>query len=101
MKYYETIFEILARQFEMAKLDEAKEGTLIQVVDPAIIPDKKSFPKRGLITLIASMLGCLIGILMAFGKETMERLRQDPDSNAKLNRLRWKIPSHRVFLRHK
>ena len=38
VKYYETIFDILARQFELAKLDEAKEGALIQVVDPAIPP---------------------------------------------------------------
>jgi uncharacterized protein involved in exopolysaccharide biosynthesis len=40
VKYYETIFEILAKQFEAAKLDEAKEGSLIQVVDPAIPPDR-------------------------------------------------------------
>ena len=36
VKYYETMFDILARQFEIAKLDEAKEGSLIQVVDPAV-----------------------------------------------------------------
>ncbi len=44
VKYYEAIFDILARQFELAKLDEAKEGAIIQVVDPAIPPDKKSSP---------------------------------------------------------
>jgi len=44
VKYNEAIFDILARQFELAKLDEAKEGALIQVVDPAVPPDKKSFP---------------------------------------------------------
>ena len=44
VKYYETIFEILARQFEVAKLDEAKQGAIIQVVDAAIPPDKRSFP---------------------------------------------------------
>ena len=56
VKYYETIFDILARQFEIAKLDEAREGAMVQVVDPAVPPDRRSFPKRGLIT--AHCHGC-------------------------------------------
>jgi tyrosine-protein kinase Etk/Wzc len=87
VKYYETIFDILARQFEVAKLDEAKEGALIQVVDPATVPDRKSFPKRGLITITGFVVGLLVGILVAFGQEKLARLRQDPESNAKLYRL--------------
>lgn len=88
VKYYETIFEILARQYELAKLDEAKEGALIQVVDPAIVPDYKSFPKRGLITLIAAIAGLFIGIFTAFVQEGMERLRQDPEQSERLAILR-------------
>jgi uncharacterized protein involved in exopolysaccharide biosynthesis len=88
VKYYETIFEILARQFELAKLDEAKEGALIQVVDPAIVPDYKSFPKRGLITVVAAIAGMFIGIFAALFKEGMERLRQDPEQSERLNILR-------------
>lgn len=88
VKYYETIFQILARQYELAKLDEAKEGALIQVVDPAIVPDYKSFPKRGLITLIAAFVGLFIGIFTAFFQEGLERLRQDPEQNERLNILR-------------
>jgi len=88
VKYRETIFEILARQFELAKLDEAKEGALIQVVDPAIVPDYKSFPKRGLITIVAAIAGMFIGIFVALFKEGMERLRQDPEQSERLNILR-------------
>jgi uncharacterized protein involved in exopolysaccharide biosynthesis len=88
VKYYETIFAILARQFEMAKLDEAREGALIQVVDPAVVPDYKSFPKRGLITLIAAGVGLFIGILVALFRDGMERLRQDPEQGERLNILR-------------
>jgi tyrosine-protein kinase Etk/Wzc len=88
VKYRETIFEILARQFELAKLDEAKEGALIQVVDPAIVPDYKSSPKRGLITVAAAIAGMLIGIFAALFKEGMERLRQDPEQSERLNMLR-------------
>ena len=59
VKYYETIFELLAKQYEIAKLDEAKNAAIIQVVDPAIVPDKKSSPHRALIVAIASALGLL------------------------------------------
>lgn len=88
VKYNETIFEILARQFELAKLDEAKEGALIQVVDPAIVPDYKSFPKRGLFTIIAALAGLMIGIFVALFRESMERLRQDPEQSLRLDILR-------------
>jgi tyrosine-protein kinase Etk/Wzc len=84
VKYYETIFEILARQFEIAKLDEAKEGAVVQVVDPAIKPDRRSFPKRALIVIVATIGGLLIGILVALAQAGWARLKEDPESSAKL-----------------
>jgi uncharacterized protein involved in exopolysaccharide biosynthesis len=95
VKYYETIFDILARQFEIAKLDEAKEGALVQVVDPAIPPDRKSFPKRGLIVLIATVVGFLLGILIAIVQAGWERLHSDPETGAKLALLRNAMRSRR------
>jgi len=89
VKYYEAIFEILARQFEVAKLDEAKEGALIQVVDPAIPPDKRSFPRRSIIVIVATMLGFLFGVFTALFQAAFARLRNDPEATAKLNLL-WK-----------
>jgi tyrosine-protein kinase Etk/Wzc len=53
-KYQEVIFEMLVKQLELAKLDEAKEGALIQVVDEARPPDRKSKPKKGLIAIAAA-----------------------------------------------
>lgn len=91
VKYNETIFEILARQFEMAKLDEAKEGALIQVVDPAIVPDYKSSPKRGLITIAAAVAGLFIGIFVALFREGLGRLRQNPEQRERLDILRKAI----------
>jgi uncharacterized protein involved in exopolysaccharide biosynthesis len=88
VKYYETIFDILARQFEMAKLDEAREGALIQVVDPAIAPDHKSSPQRLLIIVCGAFLGLLLGVFWAFWQSAMERLRKDPEAEAKLSLLR-------------
>lgn len=59
-KYYETLFELLARQFELAKSDEANDGAVIQVIDAAEVPERKSAPKRGLITAISGFLGLLL-----------------------------------------
>jgi tyrosine-protein kinase Etk/Wzc len=84
VKYYETIFEIIARQFEVAKLDEAKEGQIIQVVDPAIVPDRKSFPKRGLIVIAAAFLGLLFGILIALAQAGLDRIQRDPEAHRKM-----------------
>ncbi len=84
VKYYETIFDILARQFELAKLDEAKEGALIQVVDPAVRPDKRSFPKRTLIVIVACAGGLFIGILVAELQAILMRMKTDPEMSSRL-----------------
>jgi len=93
VKYYETIFDILARQFEIAKLDEAKEGAMIQVVDPAIPPDRKSSPKRGLIVVLSTVLGFFLGVLAALVQAGWTRLKEDPESGAKLDLLRRTLRS--------
>ncbi len=91
VKYNEPIFEILARQFEVAMLEEAKQGALIQVVDPAIIPDRKSFPKRGLIAIGATFSGLLLGLITALLTASWQYLKRDPDASAQIERLRWSL----------
>ncbi len=59
VKYHELLFEILSRQYEAARIDEARMAPLVQVVDPAVVPDKKSWPPRTLFTLAAGCLGAL------------------------------------------
>ena len=92
VKYNEAIFEVLLKQFEMAKLDEAKQGSLVQVVDPATPPDKRSFPKRVIITLLAAALGLIVGILYAFFLSGFEHMQNDSQFAGKLNRLRRALP---------
>jgi uncharacterized protein involved in exopolysaccharide biosynthesis len=84
VKYNETIFDILARQFEVAKLDEAKQGALIQIVDPAVPPDRKSFPKRGIIVVGATAVGFFIGLFVALFQIGFRRLKDDPEAGGKL-----------------
>ena len=95
VKYYETIFDILARQFELAKLDEAKEGALIQVVDPALPPDKRSFPKRTLIVLGATVLGFFFAIFWALWRAALDQMREDPETSTKLALLRSSLSVRR------
>lgn len=65
VKYYETVFELLAKQFEMAKIDEAKDTSTIQQLDKAIPADKNSGPKRLMIALAGLAGGLVLGIMMA------------------------------------
>ena len=87
VKYYETIFDILARQFELAKLDEAKQGALIQVVDSAIPPDRRSSPKRALIVILATIAGFFMGLLTALLQASLQHLKSDPAVSARLSML--------------
>lgn len=73
VKYNETLFEILARQYEAARLDEAKEGAPIQVVDPATAPDHKSGPKRLYYGLCGFLGGASISVLFVLFQAAMAR----------------------------
>ena len=88
VKYNETIFEILARQFEIAKLDEAKQGALVQVVDAAVAPDRRSFPKRGLIVLGAIVAGLFVGVIVVVIQEGLQRAQSTPEVAQKIAALR-------------
>jgi uncharacterized protein involved in exopolysaccharide biosynthesis len=91
VKYYETIFDILARQFEIAKLDEAKEGALVQVVDPAVPPDKRSFPKRGMIVIAATAAGFFVGIIVAMAHALFANINLDSEQAVKFMHLKEAI----------
>jgi hypothetical protein len=83
VKYYGTIFDILARQFELTKLDEAKERAFIRVVDPAVVPDKRSFPKRGLIVIGATVAGLPTRICSARASASMGNLKPVPTTRVR------------------
>jgi len=91
VKYYETIFTILARQYEVAKLDEAREGQLIQVVDPALVPDRKSSPSRLLWTIVALLIGLTASTSFFLSRATLQWMHGDPETDRKLTavRLLW------------
>lgn len=60
VRYHEALFEILSKQYEAARLDEAKSSALIQVIDRAVVPERRSWPPRTLLILGSAILAALI-----------------------------------------
>ena len=60
LKYHETLFEVLSRLYEAARLDEAKSSAVIQVVDRAVTPERKTWPPRALLITITVFVTLLI-----------------------------------------
>ena len=88
VKYHEVIFELLARQFEMAKIDEAKDSAVVQVMDKAVEPDRRSKPRRTQIVLLAALVAGFVAILFAFMREAAERTKNDPQQAERMARLK-------------
>lgn len=88
VKYYETMYGLLAQQYETAKLDEAKDSALIQVMDKAIEPDRKSKPRRSLIVLVITFAAGFLAVFLAFVREAMARARNDPEQSQRLTLLK-------------
>ncbi|MFZ0319983.1 MAG: Wzz/FepE/Etk N-terminal domain-containing protein [Candidatus Sulfotelmatobacter sp.] len=88
LKYKETVFELLAKEFEIAKLDEAREGSIIQVVDVAVPPDKKSFPPRILIVIGTTILGFFAAVFYVFLRERSARAFEVPENRERLNAIK-------------
>ena len=96
IKYYETIFELLAKQFELAKVDEARESTLIQVLDQAVPAERKTRPRRAIITLAGAFAGALLGVALALARAGYRASRGDP-----LHAQRWERVSAAWSLRQR
>jgi tyrosine-protein kinase Etk/Wzc len=87
MKYNETIFELLAKQFEIAKIDEARQGSVVQLVDKAIVPDKKSSPQRLLIVAASTLVGFVLALFWVLFSEALRFARKDPKQREQLDAL--------------
>jgi uncharacterized protein involved in exopolysaccharide biosynthesis len=76
VKFHETLYEMLAKQYEAALLDEARQAPVIQVVDAARIPDERSGPRRMRIVLVSALAGMVLGSLFAVGAYQVRALLQ-------------------------
>ena len=87
MRYHESLYDFLARQLEAARIDEAKNAVVVQVVDRAVEPEKKSSPKRLLIVAITAIAAFLLVCFAVLVREAIRRKQQDPVEAARLAQL--------------
>jgi len=87
-KYHETLFELFAKQYELAKVDEAREGAVIQVLDPAQPPERKAKPKKALIAIIATLAAGFALLLFVFVRQALANAGQDAQSAQKMAALK-------------
>ena len=81
MKVEETVFEILTEQDEMARVQEAKEIPSVKVLDPPLVPKKKSFPPRLIIMLLGTMLAFVFAATWILGNSAWQAV--DPNDPRK------------------
>ncbi len=78
LKYHQMLYELLSKQYEVARLDEAKDAALIQVLDKALVPERKSSPKRAIIALVAGLLTLFAAMAWVLLGATKARLLRNP-----------------------
>ena len=87
-KYQETMFELFAKQFELAKVDESREGAVIQVLDVAEPPERKAKPKDALVFIIATLASGFALLLFVFVRSDLKNESQVEETKLKLSALR-------------
>jgi uncharacterized protein involved in exopolysaccharide biosynthesis len=79
MKIQETVYELLNQQYELARIQEAKEIPTVNVIDPANVPEKKSYPHRLIIVFVSTASALLLTAVWVFGSSRWEKIPvQDP-----------------------
>lgn len=72
LKYYQMLYELLAKQYEVARLDEAKDPAVIQVLDAAIAPEHKFKPRRMLMVIACTMIALFVALVLALFLEALK-----------------------------
>lgn len=87
-KFNETLYELLFKQYEAAKLDEAKDAAIIQIIDKAEPPEKRIKPKRTQMIMIAGLVGFFFSLFAVFFMEYMDKSSRDPENSERVNTLK-------------
>jgi tyrosine-protein kinase Etk/Wzc len=89
LKYHETVYELLTKELEIAKLDEAREGEIVQVVDAAVPADKKSSPHRTIIVIGMTILAFFVAVFWVIVRQGLHRSFSTPDNRRRLEALKY------------
>jgi len=88
VKYYQMLYELLAKQYEAARLDEAKDASVIQVLDAAIAPEHRFKPQRSLIVVVSTLLTGLMAVAVVLLGEAKRRWLRSPTSASRWHELK-------------
>jgi tyrosine-protein kinase Etk/Wzc len=88
VKYHEALYDFLGKQLEAARIDEGQTAILVQVVDTAVPPERKSGPERLLLVLVATLAAFVVTCLAVLLMEALHRKYRDPNEGARLAMLR-------------
>jgi capsule polysaccharide export protein KpsE/RkpR len=72
-KVQETVYELLTQEYEMAKVQEAKEIPTVNVLDPPLLPERKSFPPRTVIVILGTLFAFLLASTVTIGGEAWKQ----------------------------
>lgn len=92
LKYNEAVYELLMKGLEVARLDEAKEGEIVQVVDKAVPADKKSSPHRTIIVLATTVFSFFLSVLWIITRQSVQRVFELPENRRRIEAIKvfWK-----------
>lgn len=88
LKYQQMLYEVLAKQYEVARIDEAKDPSVIQVLDRAVEPERKSKPRRTLMVILGATFGLFASIFWSFFNESRLRNLMTPEGAARWSELK-------------
>ncbi|MDA8087237.1 MAG: Wzz/FepE/Etk N-terminal domain-containing protein [Nitrospiraceae bacterium] len=88
LKFNETLYDLLEKQYEAARLDEANNAEVIQVIDRAAPPQRRARPKRALMVTVATVLGFFLSLIGAFLSEYREQIAAGPEYKRKIETLK-------------
>jgi uncharacterized protein involved in exopolysaccharide biosynthesis len=93
-EFRKTLFDLIASEQKNAMMASAQKDYAFRVLDPALVPDEKTKPKRALIVILAAFVACFMAIVWAFIREGITRSGQDPEQEQRMRELRqalrWK-----------
>jgi uncharacterized protein involved in exopolysaccharide biosynthesis len=87
VKFHEAVLGLLAKQYELAKQEEAKTVSLIEVLDRATVPEHKTWPPKTLFCLLGLAGGALFGVAWSLVEAFVQTIMSNPDNQRKYQAL--------------
>ncbi|HEY6252527.1 MAG TPA: Wzz/FepE/Etk N-terminal domain-containing protein [Candidatus Angelobacter sp.] len=95
VKYREALLELMLKQYEVARIDESKDSSVVQILDRALLPEKRSWPPRTALVLASTFLVLLVAIGIALLFEKIHRASEDPQFAAQFQLFKFYLRGRR------